>query len=157
MLGLCWAFGVYRGQPLHFTEEEAEAQGEQVTCPNIRANVNTSRLPGQVTSAMGDHPNGLLILRDGRVGIRAVPPPMCYGMVLWLASARGSGPRQRHLPHSRAAPLLFLLLAQILQSSYCPQKAWESERVWRVGKELIWLSKITVKPFPLHRVSDAGV
>lgn len=85
MLGLCWAFGVYRGQPLHFTEEEAEAQGEQVTCPNVRANVNTSRLPGQVTSATGDHPNGLLILRDGRVGIRAVPPPMCYGVASgWL-------------------------------------------------------------------------
>ena len=131
-----------------------------MTCPNVRANtkVNTCRLPGQTVSATASNLNGLLVLHDGGVVIRGSAPSVCYGVVIWLAFDRGGGTTQRCLPHSKAAPLLFHLpSAQILQSPHHPQKIWESEWVWWMGKELIWLGKITVKPFPLDKVSDAGV
>lgn len=37
------------------------------------------------------------------MGIGAVPPPICNGVALWLASDRGNGTGQRHLAHSKAA------------------------------------------------------
>lgn len=88
----------------------------------------------------------------------AAPPSVCYVMVIRLAVGRGSGTSQRHLPHSKVAPMLFLLHStQILQSPHHPKKIWESEWVWWMRKELILPGEIIVKPFPLDRVSDSGV